>query len=1160
MILKILACFNKKVILTVISLVLLSSFTLQCAKKSNNQNNTSQVLINTHTLTIQRPTNGNVTITSGIPGAVICNPSGTDNCIYPNIASGTNVTLQVIVANTSTHELASWGGADSDRCTTNGMPDNPCTLNINTDIIINPVIDPISDALHTFTLQTPAGGSVAITIGAESTAKICSSESPANCSNTNIPMGIEIILEATANSDHTFSAWNGIPGCSSGLICTFAITRDIIDASATFIGGSLHTLIIQGTANSGSIDVIGTPGGGKTCSLTDSSSNCMYTNIPGNTLITLNALPNDLFNAWGPGPCISESTSMCSFNITANTTISPTFNIRNVVLPRDLTILRPTNGTIGVVIESLSATEPCEPGSGTTCQYTMIENNKTITLTATPNVGFAFNSWNVITGNNTCNASVDPICTFQLNADTTIEPVFVDLSTGPFSLTIASPSNGMINIAYGSVDMNCPTACSLPNITKDTEITLTAMPTTSTTHSFRRWEGTDANLCASASTEPDFSMSECIFMITKDTTIGAHFPPLRTLTLNRISSDFPDGSGGLIANPGNDFDTTTTDVGSNNNCAKSGCSIPDVPEGTVRIFTALVGTASRVKEWTGCDNVEDVDISSGGSTTTVINGKCTVTVDGDKSITLEIESTSSDITFSIQPPSGYDTSNGDITIGIAAGRILTGDCSTYSTSPSTPCTVESGTEFLLTASPSDGYRVNWVAGCSVLDPLQPNQCHTSSITASRVVQVHFIEDEYTITIKPYDTSATGGSIVIVDSGGSNCTADGSTEVICNIDSGNILTFTATLTDAADNYEVQSWGTDSCVVSPNECMLTVMKDETITVQFGVKTIRTLTVTPPSALSMGSIKVTIDPDGTPLIQTCTHSNTACVYSDITTNRNIRLEASSGSANHLFQSWENCPETPSDNICEFGINSDATIGANFSTFITATVTLPNLESSIHIFGDVLRSQNSLEFTNSTGFLCVGSGKTCTYDLAMNSTVIFTRFILRSGENDIPDWTMGNSMNSPCSTASSLGNSGGNKAFCAVTANITNFMANTVIGFGLNSAIQTQDSVRRTLTISNPPQNGIIYVYGHNTSGFINQCGTGTTIPSKCEFNNIPNRTRIALRAVPNDGYTIGAWPNPSPGTGCIGNHGAWCSVQLDQNRTISQAQINALFIATP
>jgi hypothetical protein len=270
-----------------------------------------------------------------------------------------------------------------------------------------------------------------------------------------------ITLTETPNANSSFVNWTGVTCTRAGATtCTIVLSSNLVVTANFAANVSLTTSVVG-------------PG-----TITQSPTGTSF--APGSEVV-LTAVPNSgaTFVSWASSSACFPSTpaTECIVTLNANTTVTATFSGAQVSL--STSVVGP-----GTIQQSPSGTS--------------FNSGTSITLTAVPNANAAFTGWS-----GACAGSANPVCTFTLNANTSVTASFVNIYT--LTTSVVGP---------GSITQS-PTGTSFNS---GTLITLTAVPGTNAT--FTSWAGA----CA-ASTNP-----VCTFAISANTSVSATFtaPPAVT--------------------------------------------------------------------------------------------------------------------------------------------------------------------------------------------------------------------------------------------------------------------------------------------------------------------------------------------------------------------------------------------------------------------------------------------------------------------------------------------------------------------------------------------------------------------------------------------------------------------------------------------------------
>lgn len=168
------------------------------------------------------------------------------------------------------------------------------------------------------------------------------------------------------------------------------------------------------------------------------------TSFNANTSITLTAVPNtnSSFTSWS-GACAGSSNTVCTFSITANTTVTATFT---------------------AIAQYQLQTSAVGPGTiQQTPSGTSFNTNTSITLTAVPNANSSFTSWA-----GACAGSTNTVCAFNITANTTVTATFTAnpalvIPQGQQSGAAGNTFTFQINETGFTTQPTLTASCSIPN-------------------------------------------------------------------------------------------------------------------------------------------------------------------------------------------------------------------------------------------------------------------------------------------------------------------------------------------------------------------------------------------------------------------------------------------------------------------------------------------------------------------------------------------------------------------------------------------------------------------------------------------------------------------------------------------------------------------------
>lgn len=226
---------------------------------------------------------------------------------------------------------------------------------------------------------------------------ITSTPAGINCPGTctaSFPQNTKVTLTETPGTNDVFGGWSG--ACSGmATTCTFTLTA-ATGAGASFMAEDQLTVAVVGL---GTGTVTSSPAG-INCSA-GSTTGCSAI-FPPNTPVTLTsaAISNSSFGGWTGDGC--SGTSICSPTLSANGTVTATFN----VLTGDVLTVTTAGGGTGTVTSNPAGIN-CTTGATTGCSVTF-PAGAPITLTGTPAAGSTFSSWSGgCTGTTTCSVTLN---------------------------------------------------------------------------------------------------------------------------------------------------------------------------------------------------------------------------------------------------------------------------------------------------------------------------------------------------------------------------------------------------------------------------------------------------------------------------------------------------------------------------------------------------------------------------------------------------------------------------------------------------------------------------------------------------------------------------------------------------------------------------------
>ena len=415
-------------------------------------------------LTLTKAGTGAGTVTSA-PAGINCGAT----CSF-SFTTNTSVTLTAAPSAGST--FTSWTGACTGTTTT-------CTVAMSAAKAVTATFTAIPVQL-TITKAGTGAGTITSTPAGISCGATCTANFNQNASVT---------LTAAPTAGSTFTGWTG--ACTgTATTCTVAMTAAKA-VTATFTAIPVQLTVTKSGTGTGTIT--STPAGincGAACSANFNQGSTVT--------LTATATAGSAFTGW-TGAC-TGTTSTCTVTLSAAQSVTANFNTVQV----GLTVTK--SGTGAGTITSTPAGIDC----GATCTANFNQGS-TITLTATPSAGSAFDGW---TG--ACTGTT-ATCTVTMSQAQTATANFTLI---PLALTISTNGTGTGTITSTPAGINCGATCSA-NFAPNTAITLTATPTAGST--FTSWTGACAGttttctvtLSAAQSVSASFALAQKTFTVSK---------------------------------------------------------------------------------------------------------------------------------------------------------------------------------------------------------------------------------------------------------------------------------------------------------------------------------------------------------------------------------------------------------------------------------------------------------------------------------------------------------------------------------------------------------------------------------------------------------------------------------------------------------------------
>ncbi len=319
---------------------------------------------------------------------------------------------------------------------------------------------PVANTDYSLTVNFQGSGSGLVTsipegIGQTADCKITNGvlDPPSADCNASYPTGTVVTLTAVAEANSRFIGWSG--ACTGTSTCQVTMTQ-AQSVNANF--APLRTLTVTKTG-SGSGTVTSSPAG------IDCGADCSE-GYPQNAQVVLTATPaaGAAFTDWSGGVC-SGTASTCTFIMDTDKTVSANFKVPEFAL----TVLKTGTGT-GTVA---SNPDGINCGADCTKNYAL---GTVVTLTATPNAGFAFSNWGgACTGTSTtCLVTMDQAK--EVTANFTVN----------YLLTVTKDGTGTGTVTAEGGGINCGSDCT-ESYPANTVLNLAAEASAGST--FAGWSG-----------------------------------------------------------------------------------------------------------------------------------------------------------------------------------------------------------------------------------------------------------------------------------------------------------------------------------------------------------------------------------------------------------------------------------------------------------------------------------------------------------------------------------------------------------------------------------------------------------------------------------------------------------------------------------------------
>lgn len=504
------------------------------------------------TVTAAPGSSGTVGFSSGTVSS--CSGTAAGATCTNNYVHGTTVTLTATAGATTT--FAGWGGA----CT--GTVGTSCMVTMLAAATVTASFVVTSDSLNVTTTGASTG-TVASTVpdGRISCGATC---------NAMFTSGTSVTLTATPTANHQFDGWGGACAAAGTATTCMVTISGPTNVSATF--SLVPRTLTTNLSGSGTVS----DGAAFSCS----TGSCMAT-YPHGTAVTLTATPDasTTFSSWS-GACTGSGS--CVLAMTANRNVTATFVPRTY--PVSVSPIGSGSGTI--MGTGISCSLPA--GGSNDCDQN-VNHGTSLVLTANVSAGSTFAGW----GGDCAAAGTATTCT--LMNITGARDVTATFTLATHTLTVTSPTGGMVRDSTPGSTINCPGDCTQA-YPSGTLVTLDAIPA-----SGYRFGGWSDSACGAS--------PSCSFTMTAARSISATWIRVATVTVRLLGSHLTDG---IVSSGMPPFSCSGSGSGS--------CTPLVVDVGTSVTFTA--STRSGAPAWVGVT-------SWTGATPVCMGPVCTLNVTGD---------------------------------------------------------------------------------------------------------------------------------------------------------------------------------------------------------------------------------------------------------------------------------------------------------------------------------------------------------------------------------------------------------------------------------------------------------------------------------------------------------------------------------------------------
>ncbi|PQJ97192.1 InlB B-repeat-containing protein [Chromatium okenii] len=528
-------------------------------------------------------------------------------CVLNNVTANKNVTANFTAVTYSITATANPSAGGSISCSPNPVAfgtDANCTATPNTGYALSNFS---GDCSGTTCVLNNVTAAKAVTANFTPLYSITATANPIaggsiSCLPNPVASGADANCAATPNVGYIFADFSG--DCS-GITCAltnvtanknvtanFTAVTYSITTTANPIAGGLISCLPNPVASGADANCTATPNAGYALSNFSgdcSSTTCLFTNVIANKTVTANFTLNTYSITATANPTVGGSVS-CSPNPvtsddTANCTATPNagYTFTNFSDDCSGTTCAFSNVTANktvtanfTAISTYSITATANPSAGGTvnCSPNPVTSGNTTNCTATPNVGYTFNSFSGDCSGTKC-ALTNVTANKTVTANFTVSPPTVKT----YKLLIDKTGSG--TITSDGLGINCGSNC-IASFNEGTAVTLTATPAAGET--FIRWSNCDSVNAA----------KQCVVTLVRTKLISATFTanvaPIADFVITDITLS------PLQPNAGSAFNAAIT-VKNQGTTAMSGGTLSvwgDLPTGKNCGATSTVKTAIGV--------------------------------------------------------------------------------------------------------------------------------------------------------------------------------------------------------------------------------------------------------------------------------------------------------------------------------------------------------------------------------------------------------------------------------------------------------------------------------------------------------------------------------------------------------------------------------------